>query len=56
MGDRDVVLGEERDLVGLHVDAVGGEHVRAEQAALGEQADARLARPGRPSSGAARRP
>ena len=40
---RDVVLGEERDLLLVDLDAVRGDDARAEQARLGERADARRA-------------
>ena len=40
MGDGDVVFREERDLVVVELDAVGGEEQRAEDSVLGEQAGA----------------
>jgi hypothetical protein len=40
--DPDVVLGQEGDLLVVHVDAVGGEDARPEQPALGEHAHAGL--------------
>ena len=43
--DRDVVLREERDLLLVGLDAMGGDHVRVEQPGLCERADTR--RPGR---------